>query len=390
MAGVDIREIEKSFGDTPVLKSVSLDIQDREFMTLVGPSGCGKSTLLRIVAGLERQDGGSILVGGTSVDHLRPRKRDVAMVFQSYALYPHLTVFENIAVPLRMRRTTALQRLPLAGRFMPGSAPIREAIEVDVVQIARSLDIEPLLNRKPGQLSGGQRQRVALGRAMVRNPQVFLMDEPLSNLDAKLRVHMRTEIAQLHRQLETTFVYVTHDQAEAMTMSDRLAVMMDGDILQVASPEEVYRNPKDIRVAEFIGSPKINVMPGAVRGDGGIELLGRPLGLRAPAAGAGAVDIGLRPEHLRVAPAEGSAVRDLLAGRVVHRENLGSELLVHVGLDTLSDAVVVRSDPENADWIVRDAAVGLLAPSEKALVFSAEGARVATHVEPQLAQVAHG
>ena len=386
MAEVGIREIETSFGDTPVLKNVSLDIQDREFMTLVGPSGCGKSTLLRIIAGLERQNSGSILVGGANVDRLRPRRRDVAMVFQSYALYPHLTVFQNIAVPLRMRRTTTLQRLPLAGGLMPGSAAIRKSIEADVLRIARSLDIEALLNRKPGQLSGGQRQRVALGRAMVRNPQVFLMDEPLSNLDAKLRVHMRTEIAHLHRQLATTFVYVTHDQAEAMTMSDRLAVMMDGDILQVASPDEVYRNPKDIRVAEFIGSPKINVMPGAVRGDGLVELLGRPLALRAPSARGGPVDVGLRPEHMRLVPSGEGAI----AGRVVHRENLGSELLIHVGVEALTDPVVVRGDPENADRILRDAEVGLQTPPEKALVFSAEGARLATEIEPQLAKVAHG
>ena len=209
------------------------------------------------------------------------------MVFQSYALYPHLTVFDNIAVPLRMRRHSALARTPLLGRLLPGRARTERGIREEVERVAAQLELSSLLRRKPGQLSGGQRQRVAVGRAIVRQPLGFLFDEPLSNLDAKLRVHMRTELAQLHRQLKATFVYVTHDQAEAMTMSSRIAVMIEGHIVQVGTPAEVYENPQDIRVAEFVGSPKINAMPGVIREDGGLEVLGRPLGLStsAPAGG---------------------------------------------------------------------------------------------------------
>ena len=284
MAGIEIDGITKNFGRTEVLRRVDLDIRPGEFMTLVGPSGCGKSTLLRIVAGLEMQSSGSVRIAEAAVDGLRPRDRDLAMVFQSYALYPHLTVAENIAVPLRMRRLKGHQRWPLVGRLMPGTGSLESAIAAEVQSVAAMLDIGHLLDRKPGQLSGGQRQRVALGRAMVRHPKAFLMDEPLSNLDAKLRVHMRAEIAQLHRRLGTTFIYVTHDQAEAMTMSDRIAVMMDGAVLQVAAPEIVYNDPKDIRVAEFIGSPKINVLNGTVDDAGTVRLGGCDTGCAATAA----------------------------------------------------------------------------------------------------------
>ena len=214
MAEIDLRHIEKSYGETAVVKKVSLTIRSGEFLTLVGPSGCGKSTLLRIIAGLEAQDSGEVVVAGRCVDDKRPKERDVAMVFQSYALYPHLSVFDNLALPLRTRRLSFAQRLPLIGRALPGRGGVEAAIRAEVEQAASMLDIAHLLQRKPGQLSGGQRQRVALGRAMVRHPAVFLMDEPLSNLDAKLRVQMRAEITALHRRLGVTFVYVTHDQAE--------------------------------------------------------------------------------------------------------------------------------------------------------------------------------
>jgi len=257
MASVTIRDIEKSFGPIRVLNGVSIDIEDGEFIVLVGPSGCGKSTLLRIIAGLEQQDSGNILIGDQPVDGLHASRRDVAMVFQSYALYPHLTVEKNISVPLRMRRLNFFQRFPFVGPLMPGTKEALADIAKDVNEVTETLGISHLMDRKPGQLSGGQRQRVAVGRAMVRHPQAFLMDEPLSNLDAELRVHMRAEIAELHRRLESTFIYVTHDQAEAMTMADRVAVMMDGDLLQVDTPSKVYADPSDIRVAEFIGSPKI-------------------------------------------------------------------------------------------------------------------------------------
>ncbi|MQX55353.1 ABC transporter ATP-binding protein, partial [Sinorhizobium meliloti] len=268
MAEISIRSIRKSFGATSVLKDVSLEIADGEFLTLLGPSGCGKSTLLRILAGLEVQTGGSLAIGDHVVDGVRPKRRDVAMVFQSYALYPHMTVAQNMALPLRMRRLSSWQRLPVVGRFLLGTTAVGAEIEKDVMRTAKALGIGHLLARKPGQLSGGQRQRVAVGRAMVRQPAVFLMDEPLSNLDAKLRVQMRAEIKELHQRLGVTFVYVTHDQSEAMTMSDRVAVMLDGELLQVAPPQEIYADPDDLRVAEFIGSPKINILEATLRSDG--------------------------------------------------------------------------------------------------------------------------
>jgi multiple sugar transport system ATP-binding protein len=262
------------------------------------------------------------------------------MVFQSYALYPHLTVFDNIAVPLRMRRHSALQRVPLVGRLLPGRGRTEHGIREDVERVAAQLEISALLKRKPGQLSGGQRQRVAVGRAIVRQPVAFLFDEPLSNLDAKLRVHMRAELAQLHRRLQATFVYVTHDQAEAMTMSSRIAVMIEGNIVQIGAPAEVYENPRDIRVAEFVGSPKINVMPGIVREDGGLEALGRPLGL-ATRAPAGRCSICVRPE--RMEPGAGSGV---ISGTVVHMENLGAEAFAHVKVHGADLPLVARLNPD--------------------------------------------
>ena len=218
MATISIEGVRKSFGPVEVLKDISLEIADGEFLTLLGPSGCGKSTLLRIVAGLERNDAGAIAIGGRRVDELPARDRDIAMVFQSYALYPHMTVAENIGLPLSMRRMNVWQRLPWLGSLLPGTAAARKTIARDVAEAAQALEIGPLLGRKPGQLSGGQKQRVALGRAMVRHPAAFLLDEPLSNLDAKLRVQMRTELTELQRRLGATMIYVTHDQAEAMTM----------------------------------------------------------------------------------------------------------------------------------------------------------------------------
>src|SRR5262245_31446782 len=230
MAGLSLRAICKAFGDVPVLNSIDLDIADGEFLTLVGPSGCGKSTLLRIIAGLEAQDRGSVSIGGAAVDHLRPHERRVAMVFQNYALYPHMSVFDNMALPLTMTRLNLLERLPLLRHLSMRRRRVMEEIARDVQAVAEQLRIAKYFNRRPAQLSGGQRQRVALGRAMVRHPEAFLMDEPLSNLDAKLRVHMRGELTELHARLGATMIYVTHDQIEAMTMSDRLAVMDQGDI----------------------------------------------------------------------------------------------------------------------------------------------------------------
>ncbi len=378
MAAVTISAIEKSFGSTAVLKRVSLDIADGEFVTLVGPSGCGKSTLLRIIAGLDYADEGSIAIDRQPVDALAPKRRDVAMVFQSYALYPYMTVAENIALPLIMRRLSMAQRLPVLGRLLPGTSAAKAAIAADVAAAARSLDIEHLLPRKPSQLSGGQRQRVALGRAMVRHPKVFLMDEPLSNLDAKLRVQMRAEIAELHRRLRSTFIYVTHDQAEAMTMSDRVAVMMHGELHQVAPPQQIYHDPASLAVAEFIGSPKINLLPAQLRADGRVEALGQAVPL-AIAGQPGPVTLGLRPETLELTAGNAGWV-----GRITHREDLGSELFLHVALEDGNHRLVLRGDPAQPATLAIGSRVALRPRIGLGYVFDAAGHRLqAMKKQPQ-------
>ncbi len=334
MARIELRGIKKSFDATEVLGGVDLTIENGEFLSLVGPSGCGKSTLLRIIAGLEPQNAGQVAIDGTVVDEVRPSARNLAMVFQSYALYPHLSAFDNMAVPLRMRRLSTVERLPLVGALLPNRRREERSIRSDVEGVAAQLEISHLLQRKPAQLSGGQRQRVAVGRAMVRQPVAFLFDEPLSNLDAKLRVHMRAELAELHRRLNTTFVYVTHDQAEAMTMSNRLAVMIGGELVQVGKPAEIYDDPRDVRVAEFVGSPKINMLPGRVRDDGRIELFGHVLRL-ASSQPAGNCRIGVRPERIELGGGP-------FSGTVLHVENMGAEAFVHLGLKGADTRLVAR------------------------------------------------
>ncbi|MGU3542722.1 ABC transporter ATP-binding protein [Methylobacterium sp. A52T] len=310
MASVGIREVRKAFGSTNVLHGVSVDIRDGEFVILVGPSGCGKSTLLRMIAGLENISGGEIRIGERVVNDVPPKERDIAMVFQNYALYPHLTVRENMAFSMRIRK-----------------APASE-IDLRVNKAAQILGLAPLLDRYPRQLSGGQRQRVAMGRAIVRDPQVFLFDEPLSNLDAKLRVAMRTEIKELHQRLKTTTIYVTHDQIEAMTMADRIVVMHDGVVEQIGPPLELYDRPDNLFVAGFIGSPAMNFMPGKVRANGRLSFT-TDTGLSIPLADApSGVDgrpliLGVRPEHFDLAP-EG------IAAEVVVVEPTGSETMLAV------------------------------------------------------------
>ncbi len=372
MAEIEIRGLRKAFDGTEVLKGVDLTIEDGEFISLVGPSGCGKSTLLRVIAGLEPQSSGEIHIDGVRADGVRPSARNLAMVFQSYALYPHLSVFDNIAVPLRMKRLSALQRLPLVGRLMPGRHGTERVIRADVERVAEQLEISPLLTRKPGQLSGGQRQRVAVGRAIVRQPRAFLFDEPLSNLDAKLRVHMRAEIAQLHRQLKTTFIYVTHDQAEAMTMSGRIAVMIGGELIQVGAPSAIYEDPRDIRVAEFIGTPKINAFPGHIRGDGQLEVLGHPLPV-ATSAPEGGCRICVRPERI------GLGAAGALSGTVVHLENLGSEAFVHIASPGMAVPAVARvNDPTKLPSLGSPVDYGFAPDAVRA--FDAGGKRVATSI----------
>jgi multiple sugar transport system ATP-binding protein len=288
MASVVIRDARKAFGMAAVIHGVSVDIADGEFVVLVGPSGCGKSTLLRMIAGLENITAGEISIGGRVVNDLPPKERDVAMVFQNYALYPHMTVAANMAFSMKLR-----------------GAP-KDEIETRVNRAAAILDLTPYLERYPRQLSGGQRQRVAMGRAIVRDPQVFLFDEPLSNLDAKLRVQMRTEIKELHQRLKTTTVYVTHDQIEAMTMADKIVVMHDGIVEQIGAPLELYDRPDNLFVAGFIGSPAMNCLKGTLRINGTASFEG-PGGARLPLASAPAGSdgrpaiYGVRPEHFVIA-----------------------------------------------------------------------------------------
>jgi multiple sugar transport system ATP-binding protein len=288
MASVEIRGVRKAFGTTAVIHGVDIDIADGEFVILVGPSGCGKSTLLRMIAGLENITGGEIRIGGRVVNNVPPKERDIAMVFQNYALYPHMTVYDNMGFSLKLR-----------------GAPKAE-IKGRVERAADILGLRPLLERFPRQLSGGQRQRVAMGRAIVRDPQVFLFDEPLSNLDAKLRVAMRAEIKELHQRLKTTTVYVTHDQIEAMTMADKIVVMHDGIVEQIGTPLELYDRPDNLFVAGFIGSPAMNFLPGKVKQNGALGFEGPngvklPLGM-APANSDGRPAVyGVRPEHFSIA-----------------------------------------------------------------------------------------
>ncbi len=315
MAEITIRNVEKRYGDTKVIHGVSIDIKDGELIVIVGPSGCGKSTLLRMVAGLEEITSGEIAIGGRVVNRLEPKDRDIAMVFQNYALYPHMSVFDNMAYGLR-----------IAGKP-------RGEIEERVGKAAKLLELSDLLQRKPRQLSGGQRQRVAMGRAIVRDPAAFLFDEPLSNLDAKLRVQMRLEIRQLQRRLRTTSLYVTHDQVEAMTLADKLVVMNAGVADQVDTPMNVYLHPRTMFVAGFIGSPAMNFMPGKIAADGATAALESGQELRfAPDRLAGhagkPVTIGIRPEHLSPC-AEGEADFNFAAEMV---ETLGADILVHGSL----------------------------------------------------------
>ena len=286
MASVGIRGVKKQFGSVQIIHGVDIDIDDGEFVVLVGPSGCGKSTLLRMIAGLEQISGGEISIGGTTVNNLPPKERDIAMVFQNYALYPHMTVYDNMAFSMKLRNAA------------------KSEIDARVEQAGDILGLKPYFDRYPRQLSGGQRQRVSMGRAIVRDPQVFLFDEPLSNLDAKLRVQMRTEIKALHQRLKTTSIYVTHDQVEAMTMADRIVVMHDGIVEQIGSPLELYDYPANQFVAGFIGSPAMNFLPGTLRRADGTAWVESDGGIRLPLPPLGGgqdgqkVTYGIRPEHL--------------------------------------------------------------------------------------------
>ncbi|WP_417606929.1 ABC transporter ATP-binding protein [Primorskyibacter flagellatus] len=305
MGRIQLKQVKKSFGDVTVIPPLDLEINDGEFVVFVGPSGCGKSTLLRLIAGLEDTTSGTIEIDGKDATGLPPAKRGLAMVFQSYALYPHMSVRKNIAFPMKM-----------AGMS-------KEEQDKRISAAAKALNLTDYLDRRPGQLSGGQRQRVAIGRAIVREPSAFLFDEPLSNLDAALRVGMRMEISELHKKLDTTMIYVTHDQVEAMTMADKIVVLQAGVIEQVGSPLELYRNPRNKFVAGFIGSPKMNLMEGA------------------EAAKHNATTIGVRPEHFEVSTQSGE-----WKGTVGVSEHLGSDTFFHVNIDGFAEPLTVRAGGE--------------------------------------------
>jgi multiple sugar transport system ATP-binding protein len=312
MAELKLERITKVFGDYTVLDDITFDVSDGEFCVILGPSGCGKSTILRTIAGLEQQDSGNIVIGNEEMNGLSPKERDVAMVFQSYALYPHMNVSENMAFSLKMRKFT------------------REEIDKKVREAAQLLEIDDLLFRKPKELSGGQRQRVAIGRAIVRNPKLFLFDEPLSNLDAKLRASMRLEIADLHKKLGCTIVYVTHDQTEAMTLGQKIVLMKEGKVQQIGTPEELYKRPANLFVASFIGSPQINLVDGTlVRKDGSLSFRSDAFTIEINRMGGleehlgQNVVLGIRPEA--VLPGEGP-----ITGIIEFVENLGSETILYI------------------------------------------------------------
>lgn len=365
---VELSGIRKTFGSESVLKGIDLSIRPGEFLSLVGSSGCGKSTLLRVIAGLETPDQGKVAIGGVDVTGLDPSSRNLAMVFQSYALYPHMSVRQNIATPLRMRRLPASARLPLVGRLMAPKTRLSE-ISAAVEEAAETLQIRHLLDRKPAQLSGGQRQRVALARALVRSPSAFLMDEPLSNLDAKLRAHMREELAALHRRLGATFIYVTHDQIEAMTMSDRIALMSEGRIEQLGTPDELYRRPATLTVARFIGMPAINLLPAEISAEGRVNALGLDLGLQVAAQGAETATIGLRPEDL--VPAS-----DGLTVRVLRAEMHGADRYVSCALAGHDDLTLTfRQSAAEPLAVSPEGTLRLSFAPERLHVFGADGLR---------------
>jgi multiple sugar transport system ATP-binding protein len=358
MGAIALKHIAKRFGDVEVIPEVTLDVRDGEFLVFVGPSGCGKSTLLRLIAGLETLSGGEIWIDERKVNDLGPADRGAAMVFQSYALYPHMTVEENMGFGLRMagcRRTEVRQR---------------------VLEAAEKLKLTALLDRLPKQLSGGQRQRVAIGRAIVRRPAVFLFDEPLSNLDASLRVQMRIELAKLHAQLGTTMVYVTHDQTEAMTLGDRIAVFNNGRIEQLGTPMELYHQPNNLFVAQFLGSPKINIMDyqasahlGFVMGDK-TQLSPEQLGLSHDHLARG-VKLGVRPEDWRIMPSGQAGIH----GRVDFLENLGDAVIAYLQVDGLESHLVVKLTAESSKLGHNDIVTVLPSPHQ-AMVFDAQGIRI--------------
>ncbi len=378
MASVKLTNVKKVYDNSvTAVDEFNLEIKDKEFVVFVGPSGCGKSTTLRMIAGLEEISGGTIEIDGEVVNDLQPKDRNIAMVFQNYALYPHMTVYDNMAFPLRIKKMA------------------EKEIYDRVTRAAEILGISEYLLRKPRALSGGQRQRVAIGRAMVRDSKVFLMDEPLSNLDAKLRNQMRAEIILLRQQLDTTFVYVTHDQTEAMTLGDRIVIMKDGFVQQIGSPEEVFERPSNLFVAEFIGAPKMNIMHTKLIIENG-EYYVTPFGakihvdgengdlLKAKQIPAGEILLGVRPEHIDLAP---QAAENTISGTVLVNEMMGSELHLHVntadGTKLIARAPTVELSREERAQMKNGHAVNLTFPGKVMYFFDPETEKNLLHTGDQ-------
>lgn len=361
MAELTLKGIKKKYEGSEIysVKDFNMKIEDKEFIVLVGPSGCGKSTTLRMIAGLEDITAGQLYIGDKLVNDMHPKERDIAMVFQDYALYPHMTVYENMAFGLKLRKVP------------------KKEIDKIVKEAAKALEIEDQLDKKPKQLSGGQRQRVALGRAIVRKPKVFLMDEPLSNLDAKLRVQMRAEISKLHKTLETTFIYVTHDQTEAMTMGTRIIIMKDGDIMQVDTPQNVYENPDNLFVAQFIGSPQMNIINGRVirKGKSVVIALDENIEISLTEEMSNVliknsyenkeVYFGMRPEYINLVAEENNDEKNVIERNIILAELMGSESYLHFNIG--NKELVARVD--SAFRIKADQKVRLVLPKEKIYLF---------------------
>lgn len=364
MAGLTLTGVKKKYpgNDYFSVRDFNMEIADKEFIVLVGPSGCGKSTTLRMIAGLEEITDGELAIDGKVVNDKAPKDRDIAMVFQNYALYPHMTVYENMAFGLKLRKTPKAE------------------IDSKVRKAAKILEIEELLDKKPKQMSGGQRQRVALGRAIVRQPKVFLMDEPLSNLDAKLRVQMRAEISKLHKELATTFVYVTHDQTEAMTMGTRIVIMNKGDIMQIGTPQEAYDEPANLFVAQFIGSPQMNIMKGVVEGKDGnytVKVGDNSIALREEhqnkikemKLGGKPIYLGIRPESIKLAEVAAEGEGSKLDEEVLVAEMMGSETFLHIN-SKAGNRIIARVDAHSK--VKAGDKIQLVLPKEKIYLFDGE------------------
>lgn len=380
-----VRGISKTFGSVPVLSNIDLDIDEGEIVSLLGPSGCGKSTLLRIIAGLESADSGAIEIGGREITRLDPGARNIAMVFQNLALYPHLTGRQNIALPLRVRRMSRWQRIFSPLRLSAAVRAIERDIEATVDELAARLAIAEAIERLPGRLSGGQRQRVAIGRALVRDSRLLLLDEPLSSLDAKLRIQARDEILQIQRSFGVSCVFVTHDQDEALAISDRVAVILGGRIAQFDTPAAIYRTPSSLNVARFVGTPTINCLEGIVEQPGRVRVGGHLFDARLAQPAGSAVTVAIRPEHVRVGAGHDRPGTSL---RVVRVEDHGHDGLVHLAAD----------DQAGVSFVARTGQPVVLRPGDEvrvaieahdALFFGASGTRLES-APVRMADYAHG